>query len=191
MNSKLSISLALSIGVHIFVLLILSSGLDNKLAINKYNILYVDFYKQSTKISKDLADSVSIDKHEQPVEKSSLNQLQSPRASKEISSLAPPIIYYKLSELDQKPSLIGEIDNNPIELRKYSVGGHITIRLWINEDGNVIKTEIIKSELPEEFNKSALNTFQQAKFLPGLKNNRPVKSVAKVMIQYGAINSTN
>lgn len=179
---------------HLIILLILIfiyPVLPNSIATSKYNILTVDFLKPSTKDLKKSTDTLSSDQ-QKPLKENNvlINKIETSNVDKEVS-LAPPAIYYKTSELDQKPELIGEIDNNPIELRKYPQGGQVTIRLWLSEDGEVVESEIVKTELPEEFNKSALKSFENARFVPGIKESRPVKSVVKIMVQYGIIESTN
>lgn len=98
----------------------------------------------------------------------------------------PEVKYYKLSELDQKPVATNNIDTNPIELRQYAQGGELTIELWISEFGIIEKAEIVKSDLPSEFNDYALSSFKNAKFLPGIKDGEPVKSVAKLTMQFRA-----
>lgn len=94
--------------------------------------------------------------------------------------------YYSLKELEHIPSILKNVNSDPPELLQFSQGGELTVRIWIDEIGNVVNTEIVKSNLPEEFNKSALKNFADAKFSPGIKNNLPVKTIAYITVRYAS-----
>lgn len=95
--------------------------------------------------------------------------------------------YYTIAELDESPAILENINLNPPELVNYPQGGKLTVRLWIDIDGSVAKVELVKSELPEEFVKSALASFRATKYSPGLKANIAVRSVVKIVVQYTAM----
>ncbi len=96
----------------------------------------------------------------------------------------PEPLYYTIKELEHAPVILKNVDNDPPELLQFIQGGELTIQIWIDENGDVVNTEIVKSNLPEEFNKSAITNFSAAKFSPGIKNNIPVKTVAKITVRY-------
>ena len=105
----------------------------------------------------------------------------------------PTLIYpepkfYTIKELDHPPKMMGEIDSRPAELAQYHEGGEIKIQIWIDEDGNVMKSEIVESNLSKAFNDNTLASFNKAKFSPGIKDGIPVRSVAKIVVQYSVIN---
>ena len=92
--------------------------------------------------------------------------------------------YYSLSELDQLPEAQTDIDIESLNLLKFAQGGKLELRLWVNEQGQVVNVEVIQSEMPSAFVDSAIKLFLQAQFSLGMVNNNPVKFVSKVVIRY-------
>ena len=92
--------------------------------------------------------------------------------------------YYSLGELDQLPETQTDIDIESLNLLKFAQGGKLELRLWVNEQGQVVNVEVIKSEMPSAFVESAIKLFLQAQFSAGRVNNNPVKFVSKVVIHY-------
>ncbi|MBC7756788.1 MAG: energy transducer TonB [Bdellovibrio sp.] len=92
--------------------------------------------------------------------------------------------YYSLGELDQLPETQTDIDIESLNLLKFAQGGKLELRLWVNEQGQVVNVEVIKSEMPSAFVESAIKLFLQAQFSAGRVNNNPVKFVSKVVIRY-------
>ena len=92
--------------------------------------------------------------------------------------------YYSLSELDQLPETQTDIDIESLNLLKFAQGGKLELRLWVNEQGQVVNVEVIQSEMPSAFVDSAVKLFLQAQFSLGMVNNNPVKFVSKVVIRY-------
>lgn len=106
----------------------------------------------------------------------------------DVASLTmPEPTYYTLVELDKAPVISQNIDTNPPDLLKYPQGGQLTVRLWIDEEGSVVKAELVTSQLPPQFSESALESFLHAKFSPGIKTNLPVRSVAKIVVRYAPV----
>lgn len=99
----------------------------------------------------------------------------------------PELTYYTLDELDKAPVISQNIDTNPPELLKYPQGGQLMVRLWIDEEGSVVKAELVTSQLPSQFSESALESFLHAKFSPGIKTNLPVRSVVKIVVRYAPV----
>ena len=92
--------------------------------------------------------------------------------------------YYSLSELDQLPEAQTDIDIESLNLLKFAQGGKLELRLWVNEQGQVVNVEVIQSEMPSAFVDNAIKLFLQAQFSIGMVNNNPVKFVSKVVIRY-------
>jgi TonB family protein len=63
-------------------------------------------------------------------------------------------------------------------------GGKISLRLWIDETGNLDRISILGSELSEEFEKAALTAFRSMRFKPGEIDGVPVKSWVDIVIEY-------
>ena len=92
--------------------------------------------------------------------------------------------YYSLGELDQLPETQTDIDIESLNLLKFAQGGKLELRLWVNEQGQVVNVEVIKSEMPPAFVESTIKLFLQAQFTLGMVNNNPVKFVSKAVIRY-------
>ncbi len=92
--------------------------------------------------------------------------------------------YYSLGDLDQLPETQTDIDIESLNLLKFAQGGKLELRLWVNEQGQVVNVEVIKSEMPSAFVESAIKLFLQAQFSVGRVNNNPVKFLSKVVIRY-------
>ena len=99
----------------------------------------------------------------------------------------PREIYYLLSELEQPPQILKDIDQNPSGLDSYSEGGRVVLQIWIDENGNVVNQELVETMLPPAFVDSAIKSFAQAKFSAGIKDGRPVKSTLKVVVNYDPV----
>jgi TonB family protein len=92
--------------------------------------------------------------------------------------------YFSLAELDEFPEPQNAIDIDSLNLLQYAQGGKVELRLWVNEQGQVVDVEVVNSEMPLEFVESATKLFKQAQFFPGMANSVPVKFVTKVVIRY-------
>lgn len=58
--------------------------------------------------------------------------------------------------------------------------------LFISADGKVDRIEIDKSDLPPLFEKTAIETFLQAKMHPGLKNGKVSRAQMKILVEFEA-----
>lgn len=92
--------------------------------------------------------------------------------------------YYALAELDKIPEAQNDIDMDSLNLLQYAQGGKVELRLWVDEQGQVVDIEVINSDMPPGFVESATMLFKQAQFFPGMVNSVPVKFVTKVVIRY-------
>jgi hypothetical protein len=92
--------------------------------------------------------------------------------------------YFTLAELEQPPQIVQEIDTNPAGLDSYKQGGVVKLRLWIDEQGNVVDLKLVESLLPEAFIENAMESFRVAKFTAGIKSGHAVKSVVTVVVNY-------
>ena len=158
---------------------------------NNSSVLIVDFLSKKNNLnSTQLEESLAVNSKEIRANKVS-NSIppSSDVKNNEGLSLLPLAQekYYRFKELDQAPNIIENIDQNPAELLSNKQGGSLTLQLKIDETGNVIQVEVLKSNLPHKFAKSATNVFMQKKFSPGLKGSVPVKSVLEIVINYSPI----
>ncbi len=95
-------------------------------------------------------------------------------------------IYFPASDLEIRPA-----PNNPLIipfpdaiLKKQKVSAILI--LFISAEGRVEKIEVDESDLPEEFEKVAIDTFMQAQMRPGIKNGKPVPALMKIAVDFEA-----
>lgn len=99
-------------------------------------------------------------------------------------SLAIDLPYFSPNELDERPFIIQDIPGDPPELQHLPQGGKLVLRLWINENGKVIRAEPVSSELPQTFIDSARSGFLNARFAPGFIHGNAVAFVMDVVLLY-------
>jgi TonB family protein len=93
--------------------------------------------------------------------------------------------YYSVRELDVIPVITRDVNVYPKELNnQQGMVGKVVIGIWIDEVGHVVKYELVKSELPENYGEVVARAFSQAEFQPGLKNGIAVKSRVRVVVVY-------
>lgn len=89
--------------------------------------------------------------------------------------IAVDLNYYEARELDRTPQ--GQI---PDPVLPESVSGRIRFQVKIEESGQVSEVEVLESDPPDRFDRSALEIAREAlratRFTPGIKNGRPVRA---------------
>lgn len=100
------------------------------------------------------------------------------------SPALPGPYYFPPHELSRKPQPASPVPldypaDSPLVAR-----GRIVLRLLINAAGNVDQVMVEQSELPQELTELARQAFSQAKFQPGMKENRPVKSQMMIEVTF-------
>lgn len=96
----------------------------------------------------------------------------------------PGPYYFPPDELSRKPQPASPVPldypaDSPLVAR-----GRIVLRLLINEAGNVDQVMVEQSELPQELAELARRAFSQARFQPGMKENRPVNSQLMIEVTF-------
>ena len=90
---------------------------------------------------------------------------------------------YELSAVEEQPRVTNARDfvrqlerNYPVLLRDAGVGGTVTVRFRVNEDGRVDPESItITSSTHEQFNDATIRAVRTLRFRPARVNNRPVR----------------
>lgn len=101
------------------------------------------------------------------------------------AAIALPDRYFSVRELDVIPAITRDVNVYPQEFNNLQgMAGKVVIGIWIDEAGHVIKYELVKSELPENYGEVVARAFSQAEFQPGLKNGIAVKSKVRVVVVY-------
>ena len=99
-------------------------------------------------------------------------------------SLPSETHYFTTKELTTKPYPLSEIEFGSTEADAALAVGKLIISLWINELGDVTKTTLEHSELPEVVAKAAIKAFEKTHFKPGELDGQPVATVMKIEVIY-------
>ncbi|MGD8778566.1 MAG: energy transducer TonB [Ignavibacteria bacterium] len=81
-------------------------------------------------------------------------------------------IGYSQEKVEKMPSPIGGIEaimknvEYPKEAKENEIEGKVLVKAVIDKEGNVVKTELLKSE-NELLVKAAINAIEKTKFIPG------------------------
>ena len=67
---------------------------------------------------------------------------------------------------------------------EYPVSGTVVLDLWISEKGDVVYTEIVRSDLPERLVLPVERAFQRIRFVPGTLNGKQVGVVVQIEVDY-------
>lgn len=90
--------------------------------------------------------------------------------------------FIDFSELDEPPKLIDQSAfNYPRSLRTKKVSGRVVVYIELDEEGNVTKAEVSKSDLPQ-FNDFVLKEISRRKFSAPTFQGRKVKAKANLPI---------
>jgi hypothetical protein len=194
--ARLAIFLCLSLCAHLTILLALSwPSFGTRQVVEQHG-------KHPLTVILSAPSSITPDNEKSSIEKAvsqddinvsadpsqSSNKLALPNKS---LSLTMDQHYFSLAELDQHPTIIQDIPDAPPELRDFPQGGKLVLRLWINEDGEVIHTEPVSSELPPAFVESARTSFLEARFAPGRRHGNAVGTVMDVILYYTSADQSN
>ncbi len=85
------------------------------------------------------------------------------------------------AKLDKLPNPIGGLQalmkkiNYPEEARKKGVEGKVILKVFIDENGNVVKANVLKG-IDNGCDKEAVRAVKETKFTPGIKDGKAVKS---------------
>jgi len=100
----------------------------------------------------------------------------SPDAAPGAVPLLPPR-YYGPRELDVRPGILTRVEPEyPLEAARRFLSGRVVAKLLIGETGLVQDVLIVEAEPPGYFEAAARKAFAAARFTPGMKDGRPVRS---------------
>jgi hypothetical protein len=92
--------------------------------------------------------------------------------------------YFTVDELSETPQVQGSLELDTPETRSIIAAGTIDLRLWINENGNVDRLVVEKTDLPEPIVALSIDTLMKSHFIPGQRDNQPVKSMISFEIVF-------
>lgn len=107
-------------------------------------------------------------------------------APQDSDSFALPPTWYPAQVLSRMPHPITQFAPRSVPGDDGS-GGRISVRLWIDEAGNLDRVSLLGSELPKEFEEAALTAFRNMRFRPGEIDGVPVKSWVDIVIEYAEL----
>lgn len=88
----------------------------------------------------------------------------------------PGLYYFTPHELSRRPQAASDVQIDYPEESGSEEGGRIVLRLLINELGTVDRIVVETDDAPKTLEQLALGAFTHARFRPGMRDNRPVKS---------------
>jgi protein TonB len=95
---------------------------------------------------------------------------------------AAPPRYYRTSELDVVPGIMTRVNPEYPQLARAS--GKVLIRLFIDERGVVERVAVLRAEPKGYFEASAQRAFLAARFTPGMKAGKAVKTQLTLQVDY-------
>lgn len=97
--------------------------------------------------------------------------------------------YYSAKQLDVHPQAAQPVrPEYPDGAADAGTEGHVTLKLLIDDSGKVREVSVVDAQPPGAFEESALAAFRGARFLPGQRNGRPVKSQILIKVTYELVN---
>lgn len=187
-NSVLPFAIGISLCLHLSLLFLESAELSRTEASNQQtsSSLLIVALAEAKDETREIPEPVSLDKVAKEDDGATGEKSDSSQASAEAAIITPiqPETYFLLSELEEPPRILQDIDPNPANISSYGQGGRVVLQLWIDEHGNVVDQELVETMLPTVFVENAMESFAQAKFIAGIKDGRPVKSTVKVVVNY-------
>lgn len=100
-------------------------------------------------------------------------------------ALIPPPKYYRVTELDVRPLIRTHVmPEYPPELQ--DVTGRVVIQVFIDEAGMVDDVTVSQAEPAGLFEASAIAAWRRARFTPGIKDQKAVKSRIVLEVTYGS-----
>lgn len=184
------LAIGISVCLHLSLLLLVGGGplrseaSDQESSSSFLVVALAEEKAEPAAIPQTQPDIAANDAHATSNENSSTDDVN---AAAEATVAIPQETYFVLSELEEPPRILKDIDQNPENLETYAQGGRVVLQLWIDEQGNVVDQELVETMLPSVFVDSAMRSFAQAKFVAGIKYGRPVKSTVKVVINYDPV----
>ncbi|MDW8469907.1 MAG: energy transducer TonB [Burkholderiales bacterium] len=90
-----------------------------------------------------------------------------------------------MRELDERPKVLSPVDPPyPNDAYLRNIGGRVLVRLFIDESGAVVRAVTELAEPPGYFEEAVEGAFRAARYAPGMKGGRPVKSQLLIEVRY-------
>lgn len=93
-------------------------------------------------------------------------------------------IYLSSGEVDESPRPLQPIVVQGPDEPLGKAEGYVHLELWIDNQGRVNKLEALESNVPPAFATVAMETFQRARFMPGLKDAQPIATRLRIEVRF-------
>jgi hypothetical protein len=133
-----------------------------------------------TRISQaqvDLAAPISPEK--QPVSKKAVTPTQ-PAATAPSQDSDDGYLPSEFLSCTAKPTS----DINLQDIAPPEMPGRLQLLLWINKEGEVTQVDVEFTEAPDGFTDQVMSRFKQARFEPGLRDDKPVASLMHIEVSF-------
>jgi TonB family protein len=107
--------------------------------------------------------------------------------SSEPDAAALPLLdyFYQSREVDTPAKAVGDaLLIYPREALRLGVSGEVDLKLFINESGKLVRSEVIRSHPPGIFEEAAVQAVNTMQFSPARRADRPVRSQRTVQITF-------
>jgi protein TonB len=93
--------------------------------------------------------------------------------------------YYSSREVDEPAKTVGDaLLVYPREALQLRVSGEVKVRLFIDEFGTLVRSEVVSADPPEIFDEAALQALNGMRFSPARKGEQTVRSQRTVQITF-------
>jgi TonB family protein len=122
-----------------------------------------------------------------PAQRSSATKPSPTREARATPSPGLPTaeIFYRASELDERAVPLNEAPlEYPEAALQARLGGRVTLRLFIGQDGALRKVELLDSQPPGVFDQAALKAVSALRFRPATRNQVAVASMKTIEVPF-------
>lgn len=125
----------------------------------------------------------SLDHHEAQMPAPAVEPV--PLADQALIPIGDPTRYFLAHELDVKPQIMTRTEPDfPAPALEKRVSAAVQTRLYIDENGRVERVVVPEGEESDLFAPSIVKAFLAARYAPGIKDGRPVKSLIILEIKF-------
>lgn len=95
------------------------------------------------------------------------------------------LTFYSARELDVQPRAVNDIaPTYPEEADRQRISGKVVLELKLEADGRVLDASVVRASPPGIFDAASVAAFEQARFVPAIKNGQPVRAKMLIEVTY-------
>jgi len=100
------------------------------------------------------------------------------------AGLLPPPKYHRAAELDRRPLIRVQVEP-PFPVLALAPPGRVVLRVYVNEAGDVDDVVVESADASGALAKAARQAFARARYYPGIKDGKPVRSLVRIEVLFG------